>query len=551
MKRKIIIIQLLLLALSLPSQAQNKNFRQDFEAFKNKAKKEYADFRKKALADYAQFVREAWEEFGAEPPVDIPKEEKVEPMVTPEFEEETASWFSKLFGIGKKDSKEEAAKKAQKEAEKQARKEAKKEAKRKKREKTNANLAVQQVVAAPAPAPKQPQPLAEVVPVPEKANDYMAFEVFGTQCKVRIGDNCRIRLNGLSGDDIADAIMEFTKAQYDNLLYDCLQERKKHQFSDWAYYQMLLALTDKFYGKHTNEGTLVMGFLYSQSGYKMRFAHDNSKLYILVASQYSIFKKPFFYVDGECYYLLDDIGDDSKMSVCKAKFPKESPLSLQISAVQDFSYNPVSERTITSPKNPDFSFTIKSNKNYIDFFDTYPSSYTDNNFMTRWAMYANTPLDKNITSQLYPQMRDKLNGMSPVEMVQQLDWWVQGSIDIKRENPNQECLLYAYDDDVWGFDRAFFGEETLFYPYCDCEDRSILLSHLVRDLVNLDVVLVYYPGHLAMAVNFPEDIPGDYVTLEGRKFTIVDPTYVGSDVGEAMPTFKDKGTTVILLQRQG
>ena len=547
MKRKIVIIQLLMLALVLPTQAQNTNFRKDFEAFKNKAKKEYSDFRKQALAEYTKFVREAWEEFGAEPPVQIPEEEKVMPMVVEGYEEETASWFSKLFG-GKKDPEKEAQKEAEKKAKKAA-KEAKKEEKRRKREQTNNNLVVQQVVAAPAPATKQPEPLSEVVPVPEKANDYMAFDVFGTQCSVRIGDNCRIRLAGLSGDNVADALGEFTKPQFDNMLYDCLQERKKHHFSDWAYYQMLLALTDKFYGKHTNEATLVLGFLYSQSGYKMRYAHDANTLYILVSSQYNIFKKSFFYVDGECYYLLDNIGDDAKLAICKAKFPKESPLSLRISAVQDFSDNPTIERTITSPMNPDFSFTITSNKNYLAFYETYPSSYTDNNFMTRWAMYANTPLEKGITAQLYPKMKEKLEGMTPLEKVQQLDWWVQGTVDIKRENPNQGCFLYAFDDDVWGGDRAFFGEETFFYPYCDCEDRSILLSHLVRDLVDLDVVLVYYPGHLAMAVNFPEDIPGDHIMLDGRKFTVCDPTYVGSEVGETMPTMKDKSTTVILLER--
>ncbi len=547
MKRKIVIIQLLMLALVLPAQAQNTNFRKDFEAFKNKAKKEYSDFRKQALAEYTKFVREAWEEFGAEPPVQIPDEEKVMPMVVEGYEEETASWFSKLFG-GKKDPEKEAQKEAEKKAKKAA-KEAKKEEKRRKREQTNNNLVVQQVVAAPAPATKQPEPLSEVVPVPEKANDYMAFDVFGTQCSVRIGDNCRIRLAGLSGDNVADALGEFTKPQFDNMLYDCLQERKKHHFSDWAYYQMLLALTDKFYGKHTNEATLVLGFLYSQSGYKMRYAHDANTLYILVSSQYNIFKKSFFYVDGECYYLLDDIGDDAKLAICKAKFPKESPLSLRISAVQDFSDNPTLERTITSPMNPDFSFTITSNKNYLAFYETYPSSYTDNNFMTRWAMYANTPLEKGITAQLYPKMKEKLEGMTPLEKVQQLDWWVQGTVDIKRENPNQGCFLYAFDDDVWGGDRAFFGEETFFYPYCDCEDRSILLSHLVRDLVDLDVVLVYYPGHLAMAVNFQEDIPGDHIMLDGRKFTVCDPTYVGSEVGETMPTMKDKSTTVILLER--
>ena len=108
MKKLIVIFQLLMLVLVVPAQAQNqkKDFRKDFEAFKKKAKKEYADFRKQALAEYTKFVREAWEEFGAEPPVQIPEEEKVEPMVVPGYEEETAGFFSKLFGGGdKKDKK--------------------------------------------------------------------------------------------------------------------------------------------------------------------------------------------------------------------------------------------------------------------------------------------------------------------------------------------------------------------------------------------------------------------------------------------------------------
>lgn len=46
---------------------------------------------------------------------------------------------------------------------------------------------------------------------------------------------------------------------------------------------------------------------------------------------------------------------------------------------------------------------------------------------------------------------------------------------------------YEYDDKVWRHDRAFFAEETLYYPYCDCEDRSILFSRFVRDLLGLDV----------------------------------------------------------------
>ena len=71
----------------------------------------------------------------------------------------------------------------------------------------------------------------------------------------------------------------------------------------------------------------------------------------------------------------------------------------------------------------------------------------------------------------------------------------------------------------------------------------------MRDVVGLDVVLVYYPGHLAMAVHFNEPVEGDYVMCEGRKFIVVDPTYIGSRVGETMPMVADEPTTVILLNR--
>ena len=79
----------------------------------------------------------------------------------------------------------------------------------------------------------------------------------------------------------------------------------------------------------------------------MRMAHDGKTLYMIVASQYSMFGKSYYNVDGEWYYLLDNIKDD-KLKICKkAKFPKESAMSLQMNARQDFAEKPINERTIT------------------------------------------------------------------------------------------------------------------------------------------------------------------------------------------------------------
>ena len=175
------------------------------------------------------------------------------------------------------------------------------------------------------------------------------------------------------------------------------------------------------------------------------------------------------------------------------------------------------------------------NQNLIDFFDEYPSAYIGNNSMTRWAVYANTPLDETAKKTLYPELRKSISGYSQRDAVNKILNFVQTAFE------------YEYDDKVWGCDRAFFAEETLHYPYADCEDRSILFSRLVRDLMGLDVVLLYYPGHLATAVCFTEDVKGDYLIYKNKKYIVCDPTYINAPVGLTMPGMNNAEVQVVVL----
>lgn len=136
---------------------------------------------------------------------------------------------------------------------------------------------------------------------------------------------------------------------------------------------------------------------------------------------------------------------------------------------------------------------------------------------------------------LYPPLRSAIEGCTQQEAANRLLNFVQTAFE------------YEYDDKVWGYDRPFFAEETLFYPYCDCEDRSILFSRLVRDLMGLDVVLVYYPGHLATAVAFTEDVAGDYLMVGGRKFVVCDPTFINAPVGRTIPDMNNAEACVLRL----
>ena len=74
-----------------------------------------------------------------------------------------------------------------------------------------------------------------------------------------------------------------------------------------------------------------------------------------------------------------------------------------------------------------------------------------------------------------------------------------------------------------------------------------MFSILVGELLGLDVVLLNYPEHLATAVCFNENVEGDYFLLDGKRYVVCDPTYIGSHVGEAMPNLKNTKATIIKL----
>ena len=383
--------------------------------------------------------------------------------------------------------------------------------------------------------PPQPKPVNPIVEnkVSMATSD---FDFYGTPMKVRWGNAEKFKLNGTSKKDISDAFLELTDKGYTNLVHDCLELRKEYKLCDWAYYKMLQNIAEKACGKGTNEAIFLQGVLLNQSGYQIRFAlEDNSKLHIMSRMDGFPYDRGYLTADGKLFFLMD--GCKAKnLTVCDAAYPGEQMMSLGVAEQPDLKKNLSDKRTVIS-RFVNVSADMQMNKNLMDFYTDYPTSYDGKDMMTRWAYYANTPVSPEVRDKVYPQLKQQIGNAPKLMAANMLLNWVQMG------------LTYAYDEKVWGHDRAFFAEESLFYPFCDCEDRSILFSHLVRDLLDLDVVLVYYPGHLYTAVCFNEDVTGDYIMVNGRKFTVADPTYYNANVGKTMSKMDNSKAKVILLKR--
>ncbi|MDR1348574.1 MAG: hypothetical protein LBJ63_09155, partial [Prevotellaceae bacterium] len=94
-----------------------------------------------------------------------------------------------------------------------------------------------------------------------------------------------------------------------------------------------------------------------------------------------------------------------------------------------------------------------------------------------------------------------------------------------------------------------FAEETIASAYSDCDDRAILFAQLVRRLLGLPVVLIYYPQiHLATAIQFDNPTTeGDYVMVDGKKYLICDPTFIHANLGMSMPDLRNVAVEIIKI----
>lgn len=564
MRKALFLVSALLISLSTLAQTDPfEEYRKAFDQFKNDKQAEYDAYRKSLNDQYAEFLRQAWETFTTHPADEPEKEEMVPPVIyedpsvptqdeaatapepTPEQAPEQAPIPQEETPLAKQPKAQEAEQTPEAEQAPEPEQAPAPLPKvdplklptitpitvRPKKVDPKPIPVQPTVVVVPAPTPA-PEPIAPVQPKPEEKFKRETIAYYGTPISIAFPLQDDLKLKKVNENGVADAWKEMADSKYDITVKTAIDARKANALCDWSYLDVLRNVTEKHYGQ-TNEAVLMQAYLMTQSGYRIRMGMADDKLVLLIASLYHIYGMRYVTLDGTKYYIFGKKGD-AQLKMCKAKFEKEQSLSLQIANLPKLSDDQTPRRTLTSKRG--VTAVVSVNKNMLNFFEKYPKASINGDFGTRWAAFANTPLEPEVKAQLYPPLKKTIAGMSERDAVGILLNWVQ------------TAFVYGYDDEIWGGDRPFFAQETLYYPYSDCEDRAILFSRLVRDLVGLDVVLLYYPGHLATAVAFNGQERGDWLTYQQRKYIVCDPTYINAGVGMTMPGMDNKEAKVIILK---
>ncbi len=377
----------------------------------------------------------------------------------------------------------------------------------------------------PLPKPK-PQPAEPDKPVQPPTSQF-TFAFYGTTCAVPLTAAHRFRLSAVDENSVADAWMQLSSDRYNPVIAECLEWRDKLHLPDWGYVRFVEKMTEAFFTPHSrNEARLMQMYILTQSGYKVRIARAGNSLVLLLPSKEHIYQYPYLTINNGRYYVADKNTRHASYCVFDREFPKEQYFSLQMSENPRLSANNAAQRTLASKRYSAVSATVATNRNLVDFYNDFPQ--TDS-----WAVYVKSSLSEDVKKQLYPALKKTIEGKGEPEAANVLLNFVQ------------TAFAYKTDEAQFGYERPLFADETLYYPYCDCEDRAILYSILVRELLGLDVVLLYYPGHLATAVCFGTEVYGDYMQIDGKRYIVCDPTYINADIGQAMPQFKHVSAKVI------
>lgn len=470
-----------LLLLPSFSLAQETNYEKEFEAFKKQQQKEFNDFRNKADEEFATFLKETWQKFETNKPQPVPA--RPEPVKPTSFDK-----------------------------------------------KKPAPVPVEIKPALPE-EPETPKIISVPVDIPTGTSttkvERKGILFYGTLFEIATRPLEGFALNGTSEEAVAEAWGKLCKADYDALVSDCARLKKEHHINDWGFLMFTKQLGVQQFGpNHPDDIAFLQMFLMNKCGYKVRLAKVGDRLKLLVAMAHTVYEAPYLNMNGLKYYVFEPEKNEPKnVYTYKQDFAEaKNAVSLALAVPPSFALQEF-RQTVSPSTKPALQINTVVNKNLINFYKDYPPCDV--------AIHYKAPMSKELKASLYPALEKLIQGKSQKEAANLLIDFVQHS------------FKYMTDGEQFGYEKPNFIDENFFYPACDCEDRAILYSNLVKDLLGVDAILLDYPNHIASAVCFDEDIPGDYVIWNGKKYLICDPTYIGAPIGRCMDNFKNVSPQII------
>jgi hypothetical protein len=506
------------------AQETKTDLEKEFEEFKKKETKNFDDYKEKVNQEIADFLKEEWKEYkkmNAIPapfkpdPVVIPKEipkplpqpdiDKL-PVVKPEVPKNTNQNPPKKEEEKQEDDEQDDAP-----------------------EKPTINHQQDQGLNDDKKDNEIPKPNITPKPVDNNEentqsefNQSKAINFYGCKLNIAYDKSMLIRCSSASEEGVSKYWLDMSKQNYTAFVKQLEIQIRNYSLNDWGTYQLIKKISEQVY-TNVNDQRCFQFFYLNQLAFDVKLAKSAGNLVLLIPIKEMVYGVSYLDIKGKRYFIMDNSGG-SYYTFEKSILTSKKDISLQLTRKLNLDES-ISKKKFTLQNGK--TICINYNLNDISFFNDYPQA----DLSVLFNASASSPAEESILKELKPM----LVGFNELDAVNLILNFVQKKFE------------YKTDDEQFGKEKWFFPEDQLHYPYSDCEDRSVFFAYLVKKLLQLKVIGLNYPGHVAVAVAFNGQVNGNSISYKGNKYIIADPTYIGSSVGMCMPQFVSTSPKVVEL----
>lgn len=305
-----------------------------------------------------------------------------------------------------------------------------------------------------------------------------------------------------------------------------LRYKEKHGPDDWLYYQSVRKVAQQLSPKAENyyRYTFYKWWILTQSGYDAILSYAGDYLLFYVQSDEAVYNIPYRVKNGKQYICLN-YHDYGNIDFAKYRFTEAaldvtgllSPFSYKVTRLPEFTQSDYTEKEVRFADGLNqYSFQIKVNPQVKAIFTNYP--------VVDYSLQFNMPVSRPTYESLISPLKKQVNGFTKKDGVEFLMRFTR------------YAFLFKPDAEVFGSEKRMSPEQTLLYEYSDCEDRAALFFYLVKEIYNLPMLVLTYPQHVTVAVQFDKGY-GKTIEHNGMKYSICEPSPQRKDlkIGQFLP----------------
>ena len=357
----------------------------------------------------------------------------------------------------------------------------------------------------------------------------LSFKFYGNNIAITYDKLLTLPVNHpISNEVIVDYWKKFLIANSNHLVNQLMTYRDRLGLNDWGFFLLIKDCSNALYPSDETGATLLSWALMIRSGYDVKIGYNQLGISVLYTTTPEINGNPSVRINGSDYYIDKSISSFPLFAYIPDHPGATGTIHLKINQSLNFQGEVQTKKIQFHWDKRLYEFNLRYNPEVIRFLEEYPQTDPDIFFSAPFSFLAGETLMK--------QFKPVLAGMKKEEGAAFLQQFVQKS------------FAYRPYNDLYGYDRFMFPEELLFKDESNDKGKALLFSWMINNLLNQKAALVEFPGFYSVAISLDQPMDGDNFLVEGKSYTIADPTFDNAPIGLVMKEFYPLKPLIRLLK---